>query len=215
MHNWKVFTEFSHKVAHRGASHRARLHTPAMARTRKCKEEYISLRKFMRRRDIPRAAREEEYERAHLRALQAYQSMYPHDLIAKILVVAQLDPDAIFLWPAICSLRLRAMEVALFLCTYIPRPLRNTAGLFPTIQFGIWTTPSDFASVFRLQSEEKLRYLAELLDLPETVVCHTPRRQTHLQGPTYRCLCRPACTPSISGKIVQSVERAAFGLVPG
>ena len=129
--------------------------------------DLIPLRGYMRRRDIPRMARELIYQKSRRRAKQAMIALLPTQELEYMLVELINIGDLYFsllLLRIIMNQRTSAFEAYNFFRTYIRRPLRALAlDRSHTIDFRWWPSPSAFASTFRVASYEQLEHLAHHL----------------------------------------------------
>lgn len=113
--------------------------------------ELVPLDRYMRRRDVPRMARQEEADDAEAYAEQALVALWPlPEFFAIFAQLARLHPSMAGPFYDVmirqrCEL---AMAVNEYLSTHIPRPLHTGLGS-RTIDFERWNTPAAFANTFR------------------------------------------------------------------
>jgi hypothetical protein len=158
-----------HTLKHPEAHHFFSSSSSAMTRGRKWRSEPIPLASYMRRRDIPRTARDAERRLAAERAVFAWFAVTPSP--ALLLMMAHLgQTQSGFMFAMYLRSRsFLALCLAHYFNSTILRPLNAFPDGHELVPFHLWPTSAEFAREFRISTFEDLQHLFQLLEIPNVV----------------------------------------------
>lgn len=147
-------------------------------RGRRWKREPIPLDAYMRRRDVPRATRQQEQDAARQRAIQAYMALStPAPLLFQM---ASAAPPGMLPAPLLLSgTNVLAMAAATVLSQYILRPLSSHEDAFDSVPFHLWRQGKHG----HLDEELEAHAHEELQEEPEDELHERHRQEAHGEEP--------------------------------